>query len=51
MIVLRGATVSSSAGGALPKEVLEKLKLAKGDTLYPTDSPDGSIRIMPQGWD
>ncbi len=30
----------------MPKELLARLKLGKGDTLYLTDSPDG-MRITP----
>lgn len=39
-------TVGSSAGIVLPKEILAKLRVEKGDTVYLTESPDG-IRISP----
>ena len=48
MIALKVTTVGSSAGVVLPKEALAKLNVAKGDTLYLTDAPDGSLRITPQ---
>ena len=48
MIALKVTTVGSSAGVVLPKEALAKLNVAKGDTLYLTDAPDGSMRITPQ---
>lgn len=39
-------TVGNSAGIILPKEVLARLHLEKGDELYVTDSPDG-VRLTP----
>ena len=33
--------IGNSVGVILPKEVLARLKLAKGDTLYLTENPDG----------
>lgn len=37
-------TVGNSVGIVLPKEILNRLHVEKGDTLYLTESPDG-IRI------
>lgn len=34
-------TVGNSAGVILPKELLARLRLDKGDTLYATELPDG----------
>jgi putative addiction module antidote len=34
-------TVGNSTGIVLPKELLAKLKIEKGDTLYVTETPDG----------
>ena len=34
-------TVGNSAGVVLPKEVLAKLRVRKGDTLYLSETPDG----------
>lgn len=39
-------TVGSSVGIVLPREVLDKLHVEKGDTLYLTDAPDG-VRLTP----
>ncbi len=34
-------TVGNSVGIILPKDLLTRLKLEKGDTVYLTDNPDG----------
>jgi putative addiction module antidote len=34
-------TVGNSAGIILPKELLTRLRLGKGDALYATELPDG----------
>jgi putative addiction module antidote len=39
-------SVGNSAGVILPKEVLARLKVEKGDTLYLTEVPQG-IRLVP----
>jgi putative addiction module antidote len=39
-------TIGSSAGIVLPKEVLAKLHVQKGDALYLTDTPTG-IHLTP----
>jgi putative addiction module antidote len=39
-------TVGSSAGVVLPKEVLAKLRVRKGDTLYVSETPDG-VELSP----
>jgi putative addiction module antidote len=36
-------TVGSSVGVALPKEVLAKLRVGKGDTLCVTETPEGVL--------
>lgn len=36
-------TVGNSAGIALPKDVLAKLRVGKGDTLCLTETPDGVL--------
>ena len=46
MHALKLTQIGNSVGVILPKEVLARLKLEKGDTLYLTDSPDG-MRITP----
>ncbi len=39
-------TIGNSAGIVLPREILNRLHVEKGDTVYLTESPDG-IRISP----
>ena len=39
-------TVGSSSGIVLPRELLTKLNIQKGDTLYVTETPDG-IQLSP----
>jgi putative addiction module antidote len=46
MTKLKVTTIGSSAGIILPKEVLARLKVQKGDTLYLTEAPDG-VRLTP----
>ncbi|MEX2009397.1 MAG: AbrB/MazE/SpoVT family DNA-binding domain-containing protein [Dongiaceae bacterium] len=46
MIALKLTTVGSSTGLIVPKEVLTRLKLKKGDVLYLTETPDG-YRLTP----
>jgi len=40
-ITLKLTTVGNSTGVVLPKEVLAKLNVSKGDTLYLTETPGG----------
>jgi putative addiction module antidote len=46
MTKLKVTTIGSSAGIVLPKEVLARLKVSKGDSLFLTESPEG-FRITP----
>lgn len=39
-------TVGSSSGIVLPKEVMERMHLEKGDMLYLTETPDG-VQLTP----
>jgi len=41
---LKITTIGSSAGVILPKELLARLRLEKGDELYALETPDG-IRL------
>jgi putative addiction module antidote len=41
MSALKLTQIGNSVGVILPKEVLARLKLAKGDTVYLTENPDG----------
>ncbi len=43
---LKITTVGNSAGVILPKELLTRLRLDKGDTLYATELPDG-VKLSP----
>jgi putative addiction module antidote len=38
---LKLTQIGNSVGVILPKEVLARLKLEKGDTVYITETPDG----------
>ncbi len=46
MMKLKVTTVGNSTGVVLPKEVLARLKVDKGDTLFLIESPEG-YRITP----
>jgi putative addiction module antidote len=46
MTKLKVTTIGSSAGIILPKEVLARLKVSKGDSLFLTESPEG-FRLTP----
>jgi putative addiction module antidote len=39
-------TIGNSVGIVLPKEILGRLNVEKGDTLYITEAPDG-VRLSP----
>ena len=41
MAALKLMQIGNSVGVILPKEVLARLKLEKGDLLHVTDTPDG----------
>jgi putative addiction module antidote len=43
-------TIGNSVGIILPKEVLLKLKVAKGDSLYLVDTPEG-VTLSPYDQD
>lgn len=43
---LKITTIGNSAGVVLPKELLARLRLQKGDSLYATETPDG-IKLAP----
>jgi putative addiction module antidote len=46
MFKLKVTTVGNSTGVVLPREVLSRLKVTKGDVLYLTESQDG-YKITP----
>ena len=41
MHALKLTRIGNSVGVVLPKEVLARLKLEKGDTVFVTETPDG----------
>ena len=41
MAALKLTQIGNSVGVILPKEVLARLKVEKGDTLYVSETPDG----------
>ncbi|MGH8667132.1 MAG: AbrB/MazE/SpoVT family DNA-binding domain-containing protein [Burkholderiales bacterium] len=43
---IKVTTVGNSAGIVLPKELLARLRVGKGDELYATELPDG-IKLSP----
>jgi putative addiction module antidote len=43
---LRLTRVGNSTGVVLPKEILQRLRVSKGDTLYVLETPDG-IELIP----
>jgi putative addiction module antidote len=43
---LKITTVGNSAGIVLPREILERLRVGKGDTLFVSETPDG-IELRP----
>lgn len=47
MLAFKVTTVGASAGFILTKEAMARLKVKKGDTVYLTESPDGSYRLTP----
>ncbi len=46
MFALKLTQIGNSVGVVLPKELLAKLNVEKGDTVYATESPDG-VRLTP----
>lgn len=46
MTTLKVTTVGNSTGVVLPREVLQRLRVEKGDTLYVVETPNG-IELTP----
>jgi putative addiction module antidote len=46
LLELKLRKIGNSVGVILPKEILARLKLEKGDTVFVTDSVDG-VRLTP----
>jgi putative addiction module antidote len=47
MTQLKLRPIGNSLGVVLPKEVLARLNVKDGDTVFLTEAPDGSMRITP----
>ena len=45
-MTLKLTTIGNSTGVILPKELLEKLRVGKGDTLHVLETPNG-IELVP----
>jgi putative addiction module antidote len=43
MTTVKVTTVGSSTGIVLPKEILQKMRISKGDVLHVTETPDGVL--------
>lgn len=46
MFALKLTQIGNSVGVVLPKELLARLNVGKGEILYATESPDG-VRLTP----
>jgi putative addiction module antidote len=46
MVALKLRAIGNSIGAVLPKDVLSRLHVQEGDTLYLTEAPDG-YRLTP----
>jgi putative addiction module antidote len=46
MSTLKLTTVGNSVGVVLPKDLLARLRVGKGDTLYATETPNG-VELTP----
>jgi putative addiction module antidote len=47
MTKLKLTSIGASTGLVLPKEMLARMKLGKGDYLYVVETPDGGYRLTP----
>jgi putative addiction module antidote len=47
MTSLKLTTVGTSTGVVIPKEMLARMGVSKGDTIYAVEAPDGSYRLTP----
>ena len=47
MTTVKVRPIGNSLGVVLPKETLARLNVKNGDTLFLTETPDGSMRITP----
>jgi putative addiction module antidote len=47
MTTLKLTTIGTSTGVVIPKEMLARMNVGKGDSLYLVEAPDGSYRLTP----
>ncbi len=47
MSALKLTQIGNSVGVILPKEVLARLKLVKGDSVFVTDAANGGVTLTP----
>ena len=47
MTTLKLTAVGTSTGVVIPKEMLARMNVGKGDALYAVEGPDGSYRLTP----
>jgi len=47
MAVLKLTAMGTSTGVVIPKEMLKRLNVGKGDVLYAVETPDGGYRLSP----
>jgi putative addiction module antidote len=47
MTTLKLTAVGTSTGVVIPKEMLARLNVKKGDVLYAVETPDGGYRLTP----
>jgi len=47
MSALKLTQIGNSVGVIFPKEVLARLKVGKGDTLYVTEAANGGVSLTP----
>jgi putative addiction module antidote len=47
LFALKLRRVGTSTGTVIPKEMLARLRMKPGETIYATEAPDGSFRLTP----
>ncbi|MBS0639834.1 MAG: AbrB family transcriptional regulator [Acetobacteraceae bacterium] len=47
MTTLKLIAIGTSTGVIIPKEMLARMNVGKGDTLYAVETPDGGYRLTP----
>lgn len=47
MTTLKLTAIGTSTGVIIPKAMLDRMNVGKGDALYAVEAPDGSYRLTP----